>query len=206
MAKPSASKSRCSLEDARRIVTDYVAHYNHVRLHMGHRLCHTNDLQAPRQGRRRSTPHATANWPRPANAARSCGKPGVTSRSETPARNFLGPPIDFAAMRAYRHHHRPGARTLGLQCHAPTTPASNARPALSTARRPGTARCFSVNTNAHTFHCFKCSRSGNGPGLVGRGQPPVDLRCRHRLRCQRLNIPLRRSWRRRQPRTEKRNP
>ncbi|CEF49306.1 unnamed protein product, partial [uncultured bacterium] len=25
----------------------------------------------------------------------------------------------------------------------------------------GTASCFSVNTTTHTFHCFKCNRSGN---------------------------------------------
>src|ERR1035438_4197963 len=29
----------------------------------------------------------------------------------------------------------------------------------------GTARCFSVNTSAHTFHCFKCGRSGNALDL-----------------------------------------
>ena len=25
----------------------------------------------------------------------------------------------------------------------------------------GTSRCFSVNLDKHTFHCFKCGRSGN---------------------------------------------
>jgi hypothetical protein len=29
----------------------------------------------------------------------------------------------------------------------------------------GTARCFSVNTNAHTFNCFQCGRSGNALDL-----------------------------------------
>jgi DNA primase len=53
----------------------------------------------------------------------------------------------------------------------------------------GTARCFSVNTNAHTFHCFKCNRSGNALDLwaianrLSVYDAAIDL-------CQRLNIPL----------------
>jgi DNA primase len=53
----------------------------------------------------------------------------------------------------------------------------------------GTARCFSVNTHAHTFHCFKCGRSGNALDLRAAAQrlsiydAALDL-------CQRLNIPL----------------
>src|SRR5207245_1724749 len=53
----------------------------------------------------------------------------------------------------------------------------------------GTARCFSVNTNAHTFHCFKCGRSGNALDLWAAANrlsiydAAIDL-------CQRLNIPL----------------
>ena len=53
----------------------------------------------------------------------------------------------------------------------------------------GAARCFSVNTNAHTFHCFKCNRSGNALDLwaianrLSIYDAAIDL-------CQRLNIPL----------------
>ena len=53
----------------------------------------------------------------------------------------------------------------------------------------GTACCFSVNTNAHTFHCFKCNRSGNALDLWAAANglsiydAVLDL-------CQRLNIPL----------------
>jgi DNA primase len=53
----------------------------------------------------------------------------------------------------------------------------------------GTARCFSVNTNAHTFHCFKCGRSGNALDLWAETNrlsiydAAIDL-------CQRLNVPL----------------
>ena len=50
----------------------------------------------------------------------------------------------------------------------------------------GTARCFSVNTHAHTFHCFKCNRSGNALDLwtyatrLSIYDAAIDL-------CQRLN-------------------
>jgi hypothetical protein len=53
----------------------------------------------------------------------------------------------------------------------------------------GTARCFSVNTQAHTFHCFKCGRSGNAldlwaaPNRLSIYDAAIDL-------GQRLNIPL----------------
>ena len=53
----------------------------------------------------------------------------------------------------------------------------------------GTARCFSVNTNAHTFHCFKCNRSGNALDLWANANrlsiydAAIDL-------CQRLSITL----------------
>jgi DNA primase len=53
----------------------------------------------------------------------------------------------------------------------------------------GTSRCFSANLEQHTFHCFKCGRSGNALDLwaqaTGQGiyDAAVDL-------CQRLGIPL----------------
>jgi CHC2 zinc finger len=53
----------------------------------------------------------------------------------------------------------------------------------------GTARCYSVNTHAHTFHCFKCGRSGNALDLWAAANglsiydAALDL-------CQRINIAL----------------
>jgi hypothetical protein len=53
----------------------------------------------------------------------------------------------------------------------------------------GTARCFRVNTHAHTFPCFKCNRSGNALDLWAAANrlsiydAAVDL-------CQRLHLPL----------------
>ncbi|MSU80121.1 MAG: hypothetical protein EXS16_18770, partial [Gemmataceae bacterium] len=53
----------------------------------------------------------------------------------------------------------------------------------------GTAKCFSVNTKADTFHCFKCGRSGNALDLwaVANRLTPYDAALDL---CQRLNIPL----------------
>ena len=51
----------------------------------------------------------------------------------------------------------------------------------------GTARCFSVNTQANTFHCFKCGRCGNALDLWATANrlsiydAAIDL-------CQRLNL------------------
>ena len=53
----------------------------------------------------------------------------------------------------------------------------------------GTSRCFSVNLEQQTFHCFKCGRSGNALDLWAHatGQSPfeaaLDL-------CQLLGIPI----------------
>ena len=53
----------------------------------------------------------------------------------------------------------------------------------------GTARCFSVNTKANIFHCFKCGRRGNALDLWATAQhlslydAAVDL-------CQRLHMAL----------------
>src|SRR5439155_6234875 len=53
----------------------------------------------------------------------------------------------------------------------------------------GTGRCFSVNLEQKTFHCFKCGRSGNALDLWAHAtqQTPYDAALDL---CQRLNIPL----------------
>src|SRR5476651_93354 len=53
----------------------------------------------------------------------------------------------------------------------------------------GTSRCFSANLDQHTFHCFKCGRSGNAIDLWAQAKQlspydaAIDL-------CARLNIHL----------------
>ena len=113
-----------------------------------------------------------------ANPARSSCETGAESSR---------PAIDFAAVRAAITI----AQVLALLGFVPRSDHAGqqrgACPLHGSTR--GTARCFSVNTNAHTFHCFKCNRSGNALDLWAAANrlsiydAALDL-------CQRLNIPL----------------
>jgi hypothetical protein len=172
-----------SLEDARRIVHDYVEHYNHVRLHSAIGYVTPNDrllgndtaihaerdrkLAAARERRQalRQTRHEQAEAPTDASR----------------------PAIDFAAVRAAITIAQVLA-LLGFQ--ARTDRAGQQRgPCPLHGATPGTACCFSVNTQAHPFHCFKCGRGGNALDLWALANrlsiydAAVDL-------CQRLNVPL----------------
>jgi CHC2 zinc finger len=97
------------------------------------------------------------------------------------------PAIDFAAVKAAITI----AQVLSLLGFVPrSNHAGQQRGACPFhASTRGAARYFSVNTNAHTFHCFKCGRSGNALDLWAAANrlsiydAALDL-------CQRLNIPL----------------
>jgi hypothetical protein len=107
-------------------------------------------------------------------------------QTETPA-DSSRPPIDFAAVRAAITI----AQVLALLGFVPRSDhAGQQRGACPLhSSTSGTARCFSVNANAHTFHCFKCNRSGNALDLWAIANrltiydAAIDL-------CPRLNIPL----------------
>ena len=172
-----------SLDDARRLATGYITHYNEARLHSAIGYVTPNDkllgndaaifaardrkLAEARERRKlmRQTRHAQ-----------------IESAAD-PAR----PALDFAAVRAAITI----AQVLTLLGFTPRSDYAGqqrgACPLHGSTR--GTARCFSVNTNAHTFHCFKCNRSGNALELWALAQglsiydAALDL-------CQRLNIPL----------------
>ena len=97
------------------------------------------------------------------------------------------PAIDFAAVRAAVTI----AQVLTLLGFTPRSDHAGQQrgPCPLHGSTHGTARCFSVNTHAHTFHCFKCNRCGNALDLWAAANrlsiydAAVDL-------CQRLNIPL----------------
>jgi hypothetical protein len=172
-----------SLEDARRIVTDYVAHYNLVRLHSAIGYVTPNDKLLGKD----KVIHAERD--RKLAEARERRKQLRQTRheqTETPA-DSSRPPLDFAAVRAALTI----AQVLALLEFVPRSDhAGQQRGACPLhSSGAGTARCFSVNTNAHTFHCFKCNRSGNALDLWAEANrlsiydAAIDL-------CQRLNIPL----------------
>jgi putative transposase len=172
-----------SPDEARRIVADYVQHYNHVRLHSAVGYVTPNDRLLGND----AAIHAQRD--RKLAEARERRKQMRQSRHEhQQARaDASRPAIDFPAVRAALTI----AQVLAL---LGFTPRSNHAGQLRGAcplhgSTHGTARCFSVNTNAHTFHCFKCNRSGNALDLWAAANrlsiydAALDL-------CQRFNITL----------------
>jgi hypothetical protein len=173
-----------SLDDARRIVTDYVGHYNQVRLHSAigyvtpqdkldgrdqEIFAHRDRKLAEARERRRQLRRAE-------HERRQC-QPAVTPR----------PAIDFAAVRAAITM-AAVLQLLGFQAHS-SRGAQQRGPCPLHGSTSGTSRCFSVNLDQHTFHCFKCGRSGNALELWAKAtqQSPYDAAIDL---CQRLGIAL----------------
>ena len=160
-----------SRDDAQRIVTDYVAHYNQVRLHsaIGYvtpndRLLGNDDIIHAERDRKLAE----------AREQRKQVRQARHEKLQAPS-DAARPAIDFAAVRAAITI----SQVLILLAFVPRTDhAGQQRGACplhgSTA---GTARCFSVNTKAHTFHCFKCGRSGNALDLWAAARRSGALRC-----------------------------
>jgi len=172
-----------SPQEARRIVQDYVTHYNQVRLHSA------VGYVTPQDKLLGNDAAIFAQRDRKLAEARERRKQLRQTRHEQlPARrDDARPSIDFDAVRAALTI----AHVLGLLGFTPASDHAgqqrgNCPLHCST---HGTARCFSVNTHAHTFHCFKCGRSGNALDLWAQAtrqsiyDAAVDL-------CQRLAIPL----------------
>jgi putative transposase len=175
-----------SLEDARRIVLDYVEYYNNVRLHSAIGYVTPKDkLEGREQAifderdrklaeareRRKQLRQAQHHQP---NASR----PGV---------NAPQPAIDFTAVRA--------AITIAAVLQLLGFTPKRARGAQQRGPCPlhgstsGTSTCFSANLDEHIFHCFKCGCSGNALDLWAKARQlsvydaAIDL-------CDRLHIPL----------------
>jgi transposase InsO family protein len=173
-----------SLDDARRTVTDYVAHYNNVRLHSAIGYVTPKDRLEGRHrqiGDERDRKLADARERR--KQMRQTQHEQQQATPTVPAR----PAIDFASMRAAVTM----AAVLGLLGFQPNTSrgAQQRGPCPLHGSTSGTSRCFSVNLDQQTFHCFKCGRSGNALDLwaAATGQTPYDAALDL---CQRLAIPI----------------
>jgi putative transposase len=172
-----------SPEEARRIVQDYVTYYNQIRLHSA------IGYVTPQDKLLGNEPAIFAQRDRKLADARERRKQLRQTRHEQlqARRDASHPAIDFAAVRAAVTI----AQVLGLLGFTPASDHAGQQrgncPLHGSTH--GTARCFSVNTHAHTFHCFKCGRSGNALDLWAQAtrqsiyDAAVDL-------CQRLAIPL----------------
>jgi len=177
-----------SLDDATRLVTAYVTHYNEVRLHsaIGYvaprvRLENRHlDIFAERD-RKLAVARELRQQKRQAQAG-TAGQRSFAS-STTPTM----PSLDFAAVRAAVTM-QGVLQLLGFQSR--TTYGSQQRGAcpLHGASR-GTARCFSVNLQQQVFHCFKCGRSGNPLDLWAHAtrQTPYDAALDL---CRRFSLPV----------------
>jgi transposase InsO family protein len=174
-----------SLDEARRIVADFVEHYNHVRLHSAIGYVTPNDrlhgrhseIFAERDRKLVEARERRKQLRQAEHQRRQPCQPPVTDR----------PPIDFAAVRAAVSM----TAVLGLLGFvARTTHGAQQRGSCPLhGSTSGTSRCFSVNLDKQLFHCFKCGRSGNALDLWAHAtrQAPYDAALDL---CQRLNTPL----------------
>jgi putative transposase len=172
-----------SLDDARRIVSDYIDHYNLVRLHSAIGYITPADKLA---GRDKEISAARDHKLAEARERRKLLRQAQHDSSPCQPAG-TAPAIDFAAVRAAVTMAAVLA-LLGLQTN-PARGAQHRGPCPLHGSTSGTSRCFSANLEQHIFHCFKCGRSGNALELWAQANQQsiydaaIDL-------CQRLNIPL----------------
>ncbi len=171
-----------SLDDARRLVTEFTDHYNNTRLHSA------IGYVTPRDKLEGRAADILKERDRKLAEARERRKQLRQAEHE----RLLNPPpasrhaIDFAAVRA--------AITMAavlelLGSRIQARGAQHRGPCPLHGSTSGTSRCFSANLEEHIFHCFKCGRSGNALDLWAQAtqQNPYDAAIDL---CHRLNHPL----------------
>lgn len=173
-----------SLDDARRIVADYVEHYNQVRLHSAIGYVTPHDKLA---GRDREIFDARDRKLAEARERRRQNRQAQHQHQQCQPDVIPRPAIDFAAVRTAVTM-AAVLQLLGFQAHS-TRGSQQRGPCPLHGSAVGASRCFSVNLEQHTFHCFKCGRCGNALELWAKAthlapyDAAIDL-------CHRLGIPL----------------
>jgi transposase InsO family protein len=172
-----------SLDDARRIVGDYVTHYNTVRLHSAIGYVTPKDKldgkdKEIHQERDRKLAEARARRQqlRQAQREQPPATPAVTPR----------PAIDFAAIKAAVNI---AAVLQLLGCAGQTRGSQYRGPCPLHGSTRGTARCFGASLDQNVFHCFKCGIAGDAIDLWAKAtqQTPYDAALDL---CHRLHIDL----------------
>jgi putative transposase len=180
-----------SLEDARRLVTNYVAHYNDIRLHSAIGYIAPKDMLEGRAN------EIFAARDRKLAEARERRKTLRHTAHQDGADTAARPSIDFAAVRAAITL----TEVLALLRFSPNSSRNGQQRGpcpVHGSKHPGRSRCFSANLADNICHCFKCGFSGNALDLWAAvtGQDiyhaAVDL-------CQRLGRPLPTKERQRRP-------
>jgi putative transposase len=173
-----------SLDDARRLVSDYVIHYNTARLHSAIGYLTPKDKLDGRgkqifddRDRKLAEARERRKQERQAQHERRQCQPAVIPR----------PAIDFAAVRAAITM-AAVLQLLGFKANR-TRGAQQRGPCPLHGSTSGTGNCFSANLDLQSFHCFKCGRQGNALDLWAADtrqntcDAAIDL-------CARLSIPL----------------
>ena len=173
-----------SLDEARRIVTDFVAHYNDVRLHSAIGYLAPKDKLEGRaaeifaeRDRKLAEARERRRQLRQRQEGRRQCQPTVTHR----------PAIDFAAVRAAVSL-AAVLELLGFQARTSRSGQQRGSCPLH-GSTSGTSRCFSANLERNLFHCFKCGRGGNGLDLWAQAKNLTPYDAALEL-CQRLAIPV----------------
>ena len=173
-----------SLDDARRIVSDYTTHYNTARLHSAIGYVTPQDrldgkdkeIHAERD-RKLAEARERRQQMRRAQRERPPAPPAVAPR----------PAIDFAAIKATVNM---AAVLQLLGCTAGQTRGSQYRgPCPLHGSNRGTARCFNASLDQNLFHCFKCGSSGDVIDLCAKATKKAPYDAAVEL-CQRLGIDL----------------
>ena len=183
-----------SLEDARRIVRDYVDYYNTVRLHSAIGYITPKDklegrdvaifaardqkLVAARERRAQLRQRVVTD------GSVECQRVVTDGSIECQRVVTDRPAIDFAAVKSLISI---GAVLKLLGVEVAKSQHRGSCPLHGSTR--GTSRCFSANQEKNVFHCFKCGRSGNALDLWAKAtkQTPYDAALDL---CVRLGIEL----------------
>jgi putative transposase len=178
-----------SLEDARRLVADFVEHYNTVRLHSAIGYITPKDkLEGREKGIFAERDRKLAE----ARERRRCQRQSEQQRCQAETRHCTSPnvadarpAIDFDALRSMVTM-TAVLQLLGFQPRT-TRGAQQRGPCPLHGSTSGTSRSFSVHLDQQMFHCFKCGKSGNALDLWAHanGQSPYDAALDL---CQRFNL------------------
>jgi transposase InsO family protein len=182
-----------SLEDARRLVTNFVQHYNTVRLHSAIGYLTPQDKLA---GKAPEIHEARDRKLAEARERRRCQRQSLHARNQaakdasakcTDGKSPPRRPIDFVALRAAISI-ASVLQLLGFEKRSQRGPQQRGGCPLHRSQS-ARSRCFSVNLDDHVFQCFKCGRSGNALDLwaAATQQSPYDAALDL---CARLNVPI----------------
>jgi putative transposase len=173
-----------SLDDARRMVGEYVTHYNGVRLHSAIGYVTPQDKL---EGRDQLIFDERDRKLAEARERRRLMRLAQRQQPEPPVAPPPRPAIDFPALQNMLSV-TAVLQLLGFV--ANTTRGRQQRgPCPLHGSTSGTSRCFSAHLERNIFHCFKCGCTGNALDLWVKAtqQTPYDAALDL---CQRLNLTL----------------